>query len=182
MPKAKPIAAFLAGLILLTSIASAHYRWVYFANRTGSMFPVPLRFDLSSEFGLPNKTVSYFISDAGPGPLVDGDSFTAIVSQIQAAAKVWNDVPTSALRLQFGGIAPMATPQSSPGIDIVFDDNLPPGIIAQSKPTIPDDVGSILNGGTSIPILRSRMQLPRNMTATNIDSSHPSLASWQDVE
>jgi hypothetical protein len=175
------MAAFVLGLMLLTSIASAHYRWVYFANRTGSLFPVPVRFDLQNEFALPNKTVSYFISDQGPGPLVPGDSFTAIVSQIQAAAKVWNDVPTSALRLQFGGIAPLATPQNSPGIDIVFDDNLPPGIIAQTKPIISDDLSSIANGATTIPILRSRVQLPRNMTSTNIDSSHPPLASWQDV-
>jgi hypothetical protein len=179
--KVQRLAAFALGLMLLSSIASAHYRWVYFASRTGSNLAVPVRFDLSNEFALPNKTVSYFISDQGPGPLVAGDSFTAIVSQIQAAAKVWNDVPTSALRLQFGGIAPLATPQNSPGIDIVFDDNLPPGIIAQTKPIISDDLSSIANGATSIPILRSRVQLPRNMTSTNIDSSRPPLASWQDV-
>ena len=143
MRRMRRVAALVAALTVLTSIASAHYHWVYFANRSGSFFPVPVRFDLGNEFALPSKTVSYFISDQPPGPLVAGDSFTAIVSQIQAAANVWNNVSTSALRLQFGGIAPTATQQSSPGIDIVFDDNLPPGIIAQSMPTIPDDLSGI---------------------------------------
>src|SRR5258708_9169638 len=101
MRRMRRVAAVVAALMALTSIASAHYHWVYFANRSGSFFPVPVRFDIANEFALPNKTVSYFISDQAPGPLVTGDSFTAIISQNHAAANFSNNATTAALRLQF---------------------------------------------------------------------------------
>ena len=63
-------------------------------------------FDLAS---LTNNTVSYFISDQGPGPLMPGDSAANIVSQIQAAANVWNQVPTSTIRVGFGGFSTVGT-------------------------------------------------------------------------
>ena len=91
------------------------------------------KFDLNA---LPDgHTVSYFISDQGPGPVMAGDSYQAIVSQIRLAAAAWNGVASSDLRLAFGGIASTATQQLSPGIDVVFDDNMPPGLLAQSLPT-----------------------------------------------
>src|SRR5712692_459967 len=137
MGTAKRILALAASLAAMSSLASGYYHWIYFANRTGPFNPVPLRFDLNA---LPGGAVNYVISDQGPGPLAPGDSFAAIVSEIQAAAGVWNGVNSSALRVQFGGIGPVGLPQSTPGIDVVFDDNMPPGILAQTWPTTVNDV------------------------------------------
>lgn len=152
-----------ASLAALSSVASGYYHWVYFANRAGSPFiPVMVKFDLSA---LPdNHTVSYFISDQGPGPLMPGDTFQAIVSQIRLAGEVWNGVGTSDLRVKFGGISSTITQSSTPGIDIVFDDNMPPGLLAQSKPMTVNDLSSVANGAAFVPIARSRLQLRKDLT------------------
>jgi uncharacterized protein (TIGR03437 family) len=172
MVTAKRILSLAISLAAMSSLASGYYHWIYFANRTGPFNPVPLRFDLNA---LPGGTVNYIISDQSPGPLVPGDSLTAIVSEIEAAANVWNGVTSSALRVQFGGIGPVGAPQSTPGIDVVFDDNMPPGILAQTKPTTVDDVSFVSNGAQFVPILRSRVQFRRDLADSN-----PPQASFYD--
>ena len=42
----------------------------------------------------------------------------------------------------------MSAPQSLPGIDIVFDDNMPPGLLAQTRTITVDDVGAAVNAQT----------------------------------
>ena len=59
-----------------------------------------------------------------------GDTFNALISQIHAAADVWNGVRTSAARLDFGGLSPMTPPESTPEVDVVFADDIPPGLLA----------------------------------------------------
>jgi hypothetical protein len=156
--------ALAATLAAASSIASGYYNWVYFAGGSAPFTPVPARFDLNA---LPNSTVSYFISDQTPSPLMPGDSFQAIVSQIRAAADVWNQVPTSVLRVAFGGISTIgATQQSTPGIDVVFDDNMPPGLLAQTRITVPADLSFVANA-PFVPIQRSRVQLRHDLTANS---------------
>ena len=162
MRPARRVLSLAAGLIALSSFASGYYHWVFFANHDGPYSPVRAKFDLNA---LPNNTVSYFISDQSPGPLMPDDSFAAVVSQIRLAAAVWDGVASSALRLKFGGIATIGTPQSAPGIDVVFDDNMPPGLLAQTRPTLPDDLSSVANGAAFVPIVRSRIQFRRDLTA-----------------
>src|SRR6516225_3062551 len=110
--------ALAACLAAASSIASGYSNWIFFSGRSAPFTPVPARFDLNA---LPNNTVSYFVSDQTPAPLMPGDSFQAIVSQIRSAADVWNQVPTSVLRIAFGGISTIgATQQATPSIDVVF--------------------------------------------------------------
>ena len=152
----------LASLLLAaSSVAFAHDYWVYFPSRTGPFQAYPARFDLSA---LPDKTVSYFISDQPPGKLVDGDNYDALVSQIRLAAETWNGVASSDLRVRFGGFSTMGTTQSTPGIDVVFDDNMPPGLLAQTLPSTPQDVGDLTKGPGFVPILRSKLQLRSDLT------------------
>jgi hypothetical protein len=148
----------------MSSISSGYYYWTYFSNRTGPFVPVPKKFDLSV---LTNKTVAYFISDQQPGPLMAGDSFAAIASQIRLAASVWDGVTSSDLRVQFGGIANVSAPQSLPGIDVVFDDNMPPGLLAQTRTITADDVSAPLNTQGFVPIIRSRIQLHKDLNASH---------------
>ena len=133
MPSWRPAAFAFFGLLRLTTTGSSS------PERTGPFQPYPAKFDLST---LPDKTVSYFISDQPPGKLVDGDNYDALVSQIRLAAETWNGVTTSDIRLRFGGFSTIgATPQATPGIDVVFDDNMPPGLLAQTMPSLPDGCG-----------------------------------------
>src|SRR5580658_8113387 len=153
------IGALAAGFLAASSIASAYYSWVYFAKINGSLVPVPARFDLNA---LNNNTVEYFISDQPPLPK-QGDTVQAIMNQIRAAADVWNQIPSSTIRIAFGGISTIgAATQATPGVDVVFNDDLPPGLLALTRITVPSDLSFINQGASFVPILRSRIQLPYN--------------------
>jgi uncharacterized protein (TIGR03437 family) len=178
MRTATRILVLMAGLAVLSPFASAYYYWVYFATRNTPFVPVPARFDLNS---LQSNTVTYLISDKGPGPLVAGDTFQAIISQIRAAADVWSGVSTSGIRLAFGGLSSMSTASSSPEIDIVFDDgDIPPGLLALTKPTFANNVGNLVAGGANfVPLVRSRIMLHKDLTNAAVFGPGGT-ASYQD--
>ncbi len=144
-------AALAASAVLIAS-ASTHF--VKYSNALGYQKPIYEKFDLNA---LVNKTVPFFIVADGLSKVADGDNQTALMSQIIAAGRVWSDVPTSELRLAFGGYAPAAAsaPQSAPGIDIVFDE-VAPGIISYAGPTIKAETTSNATE-TFTPILRSQI-------------------------
>ena len=110
----------IAAALALTSVASGYYHFITFNSRTNPV-PIPLKFDLNA---LGNKTIYYFISDQGPSQLATGDTTAGMISQIRLAAKVWNDVETSDLRIGFGGMSATGSPQTTPGIDVLFTTNL----------------------------------------------------------
>ncbi len=156
------LAALAALLFSLSSVSSAYYYWIYFPGRTGPFNAYPAKFDLTT---LTDKTVSYFISDQPPSKLVDGDNYDALVSQIRLAAETWNGVKSSDIRLRFGGFETVgATPQATPGIDVVFDDtNMPPGLLAQTSHSF-GDAGDLTKGPGFVPILRSTLQFRSDLT------------------
>ena len=147
--------AMVAAVLALSMGAQGHYQFVRYLSRTAPWKAVYERFDVDA---LQNKTVPFLISDQTPG-LPAGDTYSGLVSQIRLAAKAWNDVASSDLRLAFGGFFTLgAAPNSTPMIEVVFDE-LPPGVFAKGGPTIkadPTDGGN----GAFIPILKSTMILP----------------------
>jgi hypothetical protein len=144
--------ATLAALAVVFASASTHF--VKYSNALCYQKPFYEKFDLNA---LVNKTVPFFVVPDGLSKVADGDNHTALMSQIIAAGRVWNDVPTSELRLAFGGYAPAAAsaPQSAPGIDIVFDE-VAPGIISYAGPTIKAETTTNATE-TFTPILRSQI-------------------------
>ncbi len=154
-----------AGLAALSSVASGYYHFTYFTGRSAPFTGIRLQFDLSKQT---NNTVYFFISDQGPNVFVPGDSFPAVISELQLAAQAWNTFPqASMLKLAYGGLENSATQQSTPAIDVVFDDNnIAPGILAQTKVTTYADVSFINNTTPFLPILRSRIQLRKDLTVT----------------
>ena len=160
---------FAVALSAMSPLVSAYYYYVFFASGTGPYEPLAAHFDLNA---IKDNTVQYFISDQAPAPLMPGDNLTAIYSQIRQAAEVWNGIASSSLRLHFGGTRNMASPQTVPGIDVVFDDNMPPGIVAQTTLTFPSDLTFLSAKGTTfVPILRSKLQLRKDLTAAGYQQS-----------
>ncbi|MBL8294724.1 MAG: matrixin family metalloprotease [Bryobacterales bacterium] len=162
--------AVLAALLVLAPGASGYYFFVEYLSRSEPFAPVYWKFDLNA---LTNKTVPVLISSEGPTAQASGDSFAALVSQIQAAARAWNDVPSSALRVSFGGFFTPGTTQSAPAIEVVFDD-LPPGVVALGGPTRPLQRPDIVpsESGPFIPIIRSTVVLGRDLS---------NRASWSEA-
>ena len=162
MRRAIRLAILLAAVAALSPIASAYYYWVYFAGRTAPFTPIPARYDLTA---LSNSTIPYLIQSSGPAVMVKGDTFNALISQIRLAAGTWNTVSTSAIKLSFGGLSPMTQPDSAPEVDVVFDDDIPPGLLAYTQVTMPQDIADpIANGAAFIPMINSRIHFWNDLT------------------
>jgi hypothetical protein len=154
------VAALMLGSLGLTGTGSAYYYYLYFSN--GS--PAPTKFDLNA---LVNKKVPFYISDQGPRAVVPGDSLQAIISEIRAAADVWNSVGTSDIHLTYGGLFTAGRTDSAPGIDVQFSQDIPPGLIAVGAPVT---VAGLTNSpnGPFVPITRSLLLLPSDFTAVPV--------------
>ncbi|MDP9171798.1 MAG: hypothetical protein M3N54_14370, partial [Acidobacteriota bacterium] len=107
-------------LLALALPASAYYHFIHYLAGGNA----PEKFDLTA---LPNKTVTFYVSENGPGLYSQNDTFSSVLSQIRQATQVWNGVASSDLRVAFGGLENGATVQNAPGGDVIFAD-LPPGL------------------------------------------------------
>ena len=154
------LAALAAGSFLLATTGSAYYYYTYFNSTSPPYAPIVARFDLST---LSNNTVPFFVSSAGPSTLYPGDTLAAMISQMSAAANVWNSVGTSSIRLAYGGIFNSGATESAPGIQIEFSDDIPPGLLAFTIPSVFGNLASGPNGSTFLPIYLSLMELPSDM-------------------
>ena len=154
-------ATLVAGCFLLANTGSAYYYYTYFNSTTPPYAPIVARFDLNT---LSNNTVPFFVSSALPASMYPGDSVAAMISQISAAANVWDNVTTSNLRLAYGGFYNPGTTESAPGIQIEFSDDIPPGLLALSIPTVVGGFANGPNGTTFLPIYLSLMELPSDMS------------------
>ena len=94
------LAMGIAAFALATPV-EAYYHYVHYASRNAPFAPIYEKFDLTK---LPNKTVTFFVSDQGPSIYAANDSFGSVLSQIKQAAAAWNSVTTSDLRVAFGGL------------------------------------------------------------------------------
>lgn len=150
----------LIAALWLAGSASAYYHFVHYPSRVAPFVPILEKWDLAS---LPNKTVHLFIAESGPDKLSPTDSLPSLISQIRAAAKVWNDVETSDLRIAYGGLTPANAPaQAGQGIDVVFDE-MAPGIVALGGPTkLGDLTGS--GSGAFYPIQRAIIKFNIDLT------------------
>lgn len=151
----------LAALLLLAWPVSAYYHFVRYNSTQSPFVPIYEKLDLRA---LPGKTVQYFIALNGPLTLAEGDSEAAVISQIRAAAAVWNNVQSSEIRLAFGGFRESDAEMGGPYIQVEFTDELPPGIVAQGGPIsrLEPEEGP---DGLFTPIARSVLRLPRNLAS-----------------
>jgi len=163
MPRLRHILTLAAVAILLSPAASGYYFFVRYLSRSAPYNPAYEKFDLNA---LPNKTVPFFIAEGGPVQLAAGDSFASLVSQIRLAAKAWNDVETSDLRLAFGGLIAPGTQHSGPAIEVIFDE-VPPGLIAWGGPDSKAAEPVNGSGGRFIPILKSIVVLNRDLQSAS---------------
>jgi uncharacterized protein (TIGR03437 family) len=151
-----------ASLAAFTPVASAYYYFVYFAGPNGPFTAIPAKFDLSVTPD--SHSVSYFISDQGPSAMMPGDSFQSLVSEIRLAASTWNGVSSSNLKLAFGGLYSANTQQASPGIDVIFDPDIVPGLLAYTTITTNASTNPVTSTTPFVPIQNSTMHLWKDLT------------------
>ncbi len=156
--------ALVASALLLCTPAFGYYHFTHYLSRTAPYFPIPEKFDLNL---LPGKTVSFYVSDSGPVAFSGSDSFPSLISQIRQATQVWNSVDTSDLRVGFGGLAGSTPPQNTPAGDVVFVDDLGPGVRAVGGPTVTGP-----SNGSFVPITRSQIRISRDLSRAVIGPSY----------
>jgi len=167
------ITTVAAAVLALAAPLEAYYHYVHYSSRNTPFVPIYEKFDLTK---LPNKTVTFFVSDQGPSVYATNDSFGSVLSQIKQAAAAWNSVTTSDLRVAFGGLesytpnpTPTATgsqtlPSATPGADVIFVDL--PGVVGLGAPTTSTTAATAPDGSTFFPILRGIVMLSRDTTST----------------
>jgi hypothetical protein len=159
------IGCVVALAVCQTLAGYAHF--IRYGSRFAPFVPIPDRFDTAS---LPDKTVPLFIADQRRSlALAPGDTFEALVSQITGAARVWNAVETSDLRVAFSGLISPGAQMSSPWIEVSFSDEVPPGIVAYGGPVsrgepVQSSSGVFTPIQKSVVILRSDLQIRPSYT------------------
>lgn len=155
MRKRVPAVAVIAWAVSLSPVA-AYYHYTHFTTQGVAVE----KFDLNA---LPNHRVTFYVSDASPTQYGPNDSFPAVLSQVQQATVVWNSVDSSELRVAFGGLITVGTPQATPGGLVVFDD-MQPGVMAFSTRTTSDATAG--PDGPFVPIMQGIVHLNRNLSAS----------------
>jgi uncharacterized protein (TIGR03437 family) len=146
-------------LLVLAAVcvpAPAYYHFIHYLNGAD----VPEKFDLTQ---LPNKTVTFLVSENGPATFSPTDTFNSVLGQIRNATTVWNGVSTSDIRVAFGGLENTETLRNTPGADVVFED-LPPGVYGYGGPTSTLTPVTPSNGTPFMPVTRSAVHLNLNLT------------------
>ncbi|MGA2770397.1 MAG: carboxypeptidase regulatory-like domain-containing protein [Bryobacteraceae bacterium] len=135
------VAVIAVAVALMGTPAEAYYHYVHYL-RNAPYTPVQEKFDLTA---LPNKTVTFFVSDSGPSVYAPNDSLGSILGEVKTALAAWNSVDSSDLRVAFGGTETAGQRSNTPGGDVLFID-LPPGLLGQGAPTVMVGTTTIVGG------------------------------------
>jgi uncharacterized protein (TIGR03437 family) len=118
--------------VLLLGLAATSYAYTHFVHyREGQGFQRPIveKFDLAA---LVDQRVYFYVAKDGP-KLAPNDSFEALVSHVRQALAVWDSVPSSRLRVAYGGLTEGLPDSGPPAGEILFAE-LPPGVIGLGGP------------------------------------------------
>ncbi len=165
MRAARRFLTVAAGIVALGASAPAYHHFLHYANGTGAN-PIPEKFALSA---LPNNTVRFFVQGA-PSQVAEGDSFAAVLSELRLAGQAWSAVGSSALEVAYGGLASQETPQSAPHIDVIFSEDIPPGVLAEGGPVARTDIVDD-PAGAYVPIVRAEVRLRSDLSARRSSST-----------
>jgi uncharacterized protein (TIGR03437 family) len=141
---------------LLLGLAATSYAYTHFVHyREGRGFqPIVEKFDLAA---LVDQRVYFYVNQNGP-KLAANDSFEALVSHVRQALSVWDAVPTSSLRVAYGGLTEGLPDSGPPAGEILFAE-LPPGVIGLGGPVT---WGEARND--SVPIVYAQVILSNDLT------------------
>lgn len=146
--------ALITAVVFTAGLALANYHFVYYAGSGPPYTPVFERFAVET---LRGGAVQFFVVDPPSTlQLEPGDTFDLVVSQMRAAAEVWNSVPTSTFHFRFGGMATPNVTMTLPAVVISFDE-VPPGVIAMAGPVTTGQLTTASTGQPYVPVTQSSM-------------------------
>jgi len=154
--------ALLAGFLAAVTPSAAYYHYVHYVS---SSSPYSVAFEKYDLTALPDQTVTFFVSSSGPTNYTANDSFPSLLEQFRNATQAWNSVASSGLRVAFGGLQVANTTQNVPSGAVVFDSDMPPGVLAFAGHTVPTTGFATAADETQfVPITGSTITLNSNLT------------------
>lgn len=162
-----------AALLLASASAPAYYYYIHF-DASGKALPA--KWDLTT---LSNNTVYFYIADNGldTKDMLPGDGYGTFVSELRAAADVWNtQAPGSAIRIGYGGLFHSDGTDSNAGINVDFSDTIPAGLLAISGVTTPATPAA---GAAFMPISKSQLLFP--LLPDGFYGPTVPLATWSEL-
>jgi hypothetical protein len=168
------ISVFAAAVLLAASASAYNFYLTYDANGN----PLPAKWDLAR---LANNTVYFYVADSAldTKDMLPGDGYQPVISELRAAAAVWNAVPGSAIQIGYGGLfhsdGTNNTADTNVGINVdfcpgCFDSSLL-ALSGLTYVTVPAP------GATFMPIEYSKLLFPQ----LPYDLSGNTLASWSEL-
>ena len=158
--RTRSVQSCLLACLVLAGLAAprvkGYYHFVHYGLSATAAEAAIEKFDRTA---LLDDTVYFYVSNQEPA-LAANDSYEALVSQIRQALAVWNNVPSSWLRVAYGGISDGEPSAQSPAGEILFAE-LPPGVIGLGGPVTR---GEAADG--FVAIVRSQVILSNTLTAT----------------
>jgi len=93
------VSVFVAAMLLAANASAYNFYLTY--DSSGN--PLPAKWDLTK---LTNNTVSFYVADSAlnTANMLPGDGYDPVISELRAAANVWNAVPGSAIQIGYGGL------------------------------------------------------------------------------
>ena len=148
------VLALAVVLVAASGSASAYYYYIHF-DASGKALPA--KWNLAA---LSNNTVNFYVADSGlnTAAMTPGDGYETFVSELRAAAGVWNTAPSSVIRIGYGGLFHSDGTDNNAGINVDFSDTIPAGLLAISGVTTAVNPGA---GATFLPIVRSQLLFPK---------------------
>ena len=101
MKRLAAICCAVTALLSTATPASGYYHFLHFRQTETGLRGIPERFDREA---LVDDTVYFYVSSQQWPRLQANDSFEGLVSQVRQALATWDAVPTSSLRVGFGGV------------------------------------------------------------------------------
>ena len=155
----RSVQSCLLACLVLAGLAAprikGYYHFVHYGPNAAASEALIEKFDRTALF---DGTVYFYVSNQKPA-LAANDSYEALVSQVRQALAVWNNVPTSALRVEYGGVSDGDPRAQSPAGEILFTE-LPPGVIGLGGPVTRGEASDGF-----VPIIRSQVILSDTLMA-----------------
>jgi len=166
--------------IAAAALAGSGWAYNFYLTYDASGKPLPAKWDLTK---LPNNTVNFYVADSAlnTAQMLPGDGYEPVISELRAAAAVWNAVPGSAIQIGYGGMfhsdgTNVNAADTNVGINVDFCDGcFDPSLLAASAVTY---AAAPPPGATFMPIQLSKLLFPK--LPHGIGSTGP-LASWSEL-
>ena len=160
-------------------LAGSGWAYNFYLTYDASGKALPAKWDLTK---LTNNTVNFYVADSAldTAHMVSGDGYQPVISELRAAAAVWNAVPGSAIQIGYGGLFHSDGTQNAAddntGINVDFCNGcFDSSLLAASGVTY---AAAPAPGATFMPIRLSKLLFPK--LPHGIGTSSP-LASWSEL-